>query len=87
MCIRDRFLGEEIGQPRQYSETTAAEIDEEIRSILDRAYARAVSVLEEKRDDLDTLAEELSEREELTGEEVLELIGIQRKNAEESPKK
>lgn len=70
------FLGEEIAQRRDYSEMTAREVDEEIKSILEAAYMRARSTLEENREGLDRLAEALLEREEVPGEEVLELLGV-----------
>ncbi len=72
------FLGEEIAQRREYSEQTAREVDEEIRSILDRAYKRATTTLEEHRDALDRLAQALLEKEEIPGEEVLEIVGVER---------
>jgi cell division protease FtsH len=73
------FLGEEIAQRREYSEQTAREVDEEIKVILDRAYGHAVSTLKEHRDALDRLAKALLEKEEISGEEVVEIIGIERK--------
>ncbi len=79
---RHVFLGEEIGQPKRYSEATATEIDEEIKSILNQAYEKAVSALESKKEGLDRLAEELQDKEELTGDQVLKLIGIEPKNSE-----
>lgn len=73
------FLGEEIGQRREYSEQTAREVDEEIRAILDGAYEHAVSTLREHRDALDRLAEALLEKEEISGKEAVEIIGVERK--------
>ena len=73
------FLGEEIAQRREYSEHTAREVDEEIRVILDRAYDHAVSTLKEHRDALDRLADALLEHEEISGEEVVKIVGVERK--------
>jgi cell division protease FtsH len=70
------FLGDEIAQRREYSEETAREVDEEIKAILDQAYDRAVSTLEEHRDGLDRLAKALREKEEIAGDEVLEILGV-----------
>ena len=70
------FLGEEIAQRREYSETTAREVDEEIQQILEETYQRAVNTLQEHRDALDRLAEALLEHEELPGNEVLEIIEV-----------
>jgi len=70
------FLGEEIAQRREYSETTAREVDEEIQQILEETYQRAVNTLQAHRDALDRLAEALLEHEQLLGSEVLEIIGV-----------
>ena len=72
---RQVFLGEEIAHQRQYSEATAREVDEEVKSIVEQAYDRARETIEERRDVLDRVADLLKEREEITGEEVLELLG------------
>lgn len=72
---RQVFLGEEIAHQRQYSEATAREVDEEVKSIVEDAYARAKGTIREHRDVLDGVAALLKEREEITGEEVLELLG------------
>ncbi len=73
------FLGEEIGQQREYSEQTAREVDEEIKAVLDQAYEHAVTTLKEHRDGLDRLAQALIEKEELSGAEVTEIIGVERR--------
>jgi cell division protease FtsH len=75
------FLGEEIAQRREYSEETAREVDEEIKAILDQAYGRAVSTLEEHRDGLDRLAKALREKEEITGDEVVEILGVDKRSS------
>ena len=71
------FLGEEIAQRREFSEETAREIDEEIKAILDRAYQRARSTLEKHSEGLEKLVERLQEKEEVPGDEVKELIGLE----------
>jgi cell division protease FtsH len=75
------FLGQEIAQRRDYSETTAREVDEEVQSLLDESYNLAVTTLEERREDLDRLADALVEHEELAGSKVLELLGIDEEKA------
>ncbi len=70
------FLGEEISQRRHYSETTAREVDEEIKKILDDAYNLARRTLEENRQGLEDVVEALLEREELRGEKVMEILGL-----------
>ena len=68
------FLGEELSRGRDHSETTAREIDAEVMETLRTAYERAKETLEEHRDGLQRLADELLEEEELTAEEVRALI-------------
>lgn len=68
------FLGRELGQEREHSETTATAIDEEIRALLGAIERRARETLEENRDALETLAEALEERETLEVEEIREIL-------------
>ncbi|MCU0478476.1 MAG: AAA family ATPase, partial [Chloroflexi bacterium] len=63
------FLGREISEQRNYSDDVARQIDEEVRNIIETAYARAQDVLTRHRDKLDTLAATLVEKETLDGEE------------------
>ncbi len=63
------FLGREIGEQRNYSDDIARQIDEEVRTIIDQAYARAQQVLSQHRDKLDELARKLVEQETLDGEQ------------------
>jgi cell division protease FtsH len=74
------FLGEDIGQQRDYSDQTAYQIDEQIEKILTEAYDRARSTLEENEKGLEKLAEALLDREEVPGSEVYELLGIARED-------
>jgi cell division protease FtsH len=65
------FLGREMTSRREdYSETTATEIDQEVRSIVDEQYDKARQVLSEHRDKLDALATALLERETLDASEI-----------------
>ncbi len=57
------FLGRDIGEQRDYSETVAQEIDAEVRRIVDEAYQRAQTILTEKRDRLEAVAQRLLEVE------------------------
>jgi cell division protease FtsH len=63
------FLGREIGEQRNYSDDVARQIDEEVRGIIETAYARAQDVLTRYRGKLDQLAETLVEKETLDAEE------------------
>jgi len=68
------FLGREISEQRDYSEEIASQIDQEIRVIVDKAYARATEVLTTNRDRLDLLAQRLIEKETLEGVEYAEIV-------------
>ena len=72
------FLGHEIAQRREYSEATAKEVDEEIKKILRQSYDQAKDILEKHREGLDRVAKELVEKEEISGKEVLELVGVEK---------
>jgi cell division protease FtsH len=60
---------------RDFSEKTGEHIDNEVRKLLDEAYGEAKSILVEHREQLDTVARELLERESLDGAEFHKLIG------------
>jgi cell division protease FtsH len=68
------FLGREISQHRDYSESTAQMIDEEINKLIKDAYQRAVKLLKENLDILHKLAALLLEQETVQGKELDELI-------------
>jgi cell division protease FtsH len=68
------FLGEQMGSQREYSDSTAREIDEEVKRILQEAYDKAVDTITEHRDVLDRLAEELLEKEEVPGSKVMDWL-------------
>jgi cell division protease FtsH len=57
------FLGRTMGHERDYSEKVAAEIDNEVRSLIELAHDEAWEILVEYRDVLDSLVGELMERE------------------------
>ncbi len=57
------FLGRSMAQTKPYSEQTAALIDQEVKALLDGAYARAKEILERDRDRLETVASFLLEHE------------------------
>ncbi len=64
------FLGHSVTQRKNVSDATARVIDEEVRRLIDEAGATARAILEEHRDDLETLGKALLEYETLSGEEV-----------------
>lgn len=63
------FLGRDLTTQRNCSDDTAAKIDAEIKRIIDEAYARAKSILEEHKQDLIKVSDYLIEREKLSADE------------------
>ena len=68
------FLGRDIARDKDYSEEVAAEIDKEVRSFLDDAYAATEKLLNENMDKLHLIAEALIERETLEKEEIADIV-------------
>jgi cell division protease FtsH len=68
------FLGRDIVAERDFSEETAAVIDEEVHQLVDTAYKRAKSVLTDNRAILDRLAQMLVEKETVDADELQELL-------------
>jgi cell division protease FtsH len=68
------FLGRDIAAERDFSEDTAAAIDEEVSQLVAEAYKRATAVLTDNRSVLDDLAEMLVERETVDAEDLQELL-------------
>ncbi len=69
------FLGRDIMSERDFSEETAAAIDEEVRKLVDTAYLRAKEVLLDNRKVLDEIAQMLIEKETVDAEELQEILG------------
>jgi cell division protease FtsH len=70
------FLGEEIAERREYSETTAREVDEEVKRFVNEAYERAAGILETNAEALHKVAALLVEKEEIKGEDVYRIVGV-----------
>ena len=68
------FLGRDIARDKDYSEEVAAEIDKEVRSFLDDAYAATEKLLNENMDKLHLIAQALIERETLEKEEIADIV-------------
>ncbi|MDP5123220.1 MAG: ATP-dependent zinc metalloprotease FtsH3 [Cyanobium sp. MAG_04] len=68
------FLGRDIAAERDFSEDTAAAIDEEVSDLVAVAYKRATSVLVDNRTVLDELAEMLVEKETVDADDLQELL-------------
>jgi cell division protease FtsH len=68
---------------RDCSEETAREIDEEVKAMLDEAYATTKEILETHRDKLESVTAELLKRESLDGQEFYKLVGREMPPAKE----
>jgi len=68
------FLGRDIAAERDFSEETAAAIDDEVRNLVEQAYRRAKAVLVGNRHVLDELAAMLIEKETVDSDELQELL-------------
>jgi cell division protease FtsH len=68
------FLGRDIAAERDFSEETAAAIDDEVRNLVEQANRRAKAVLVQNRAVLDQLAQMLVEKETVDAEELQELL-------------
>ena len=69
------FIGRTMGHSRGYSEAVAAQIDEEVRAIVDGAYSRCQEILSAQRDKLDAVAHYLLEHETMEREAFLTVFG------------
>jgi len=69
------FLGREISEQRDYSETVAERIDTAVRSLVEESFARAKRILNEHRAQLDNIARRLIEVETVDGEEFASIFG------------
>ena len=70
------FLGREISEQRDYSESVAEKIDAEVQDLVRAAYTRAIEILTEYRTSLDTIAQYLIEEETIDRETFLEIFGL-----------
>ena len=68
------FLGRDIARDRNYSEQVAAAIDEEVRRLIEEAYKKARTILQEKRDALERVVAALMERETLNREAFVAVV-------------
>jgi cell division protease FtsH len=68
------FLGMSVARQQNVSESTAQKIDAEIRRLVEAGHDEARQVLDDKRDDLETLAKGLLEYETLSGDEIKDLL-------------
>jgi cell division protease FtsH len=81
---RQVFLGRDLLREKDYSESTAIMIDEEVRKIVDDCHARATDLIRANLEKLKRLSERLLEKEVLEAEEVKQIMGLNGQGA--SPK-
>lgn len=75
------FLGREISEQRDYSESVAQEIDTEVRAIVNMSYDEARRLIHENRDKLDLIAARLVDAETIDAAEFLTLMGEEKPRA------
>ena len=82
------FIGRTMTQGRSYSEAVAAQIDEEVKAVVAKAYARCQEILEGNRDKLDAVAAYLLEHETMDQEAFLAVFGesVAPQSEEDPPK-
>ncbi|MAS95515.1 MAG: cell division protein FtsH [Verrucomicrobiales bacterium] len=68
------FLARDISSPRNYSESTAQKIDDEVKKLTDEAYSEATRLIQEHRDKLEAIAKGLLEYETLDGRHIQEIM-------------
>ncbi|MDQ2796560.1 MAG: ATP-dependent zinc metalloprotease FtsH, partial [Actinomycetota bacterium] len=73
------FMGRDYGNQRDYSEDIAADIDSEVRDIIEGAHDEAWEILQQYRDALDAMVLELVERETLTKDDLERILAPVRK--------
>ena len=68
------FLGRDLAHAKEYSEETAAIIDEEVKKIVDAGYEKAINILSEHVDKLHAVAKVLLEKEKIDGDEFAKIF-------------
>ncbi len=71
---------------KEYSEETAREIDQEVKRLIDNAYAKVRQILSGNEDKLKKLAVELLKKETIEGDEIRQILGLPEKKKEEEAK-
>lgn len=69
------FLGKEIAEQKNYSEKIAAQIDKEVKNIIDNAYKTAQKIITDKLQKLKEIAQRLIEKETIEQEEFNQIMG------------
>ena len=63
------FIGRDYQNTKSYSEKYAASIDDEVKNLIDRAYAHCRQILSDNKDKMDQVTSFLLEHESMTGEQ------------------
>ncbi|GAA0263087.1 ATP-dependent zinc metalloprotease FtsH [Cryptosporangium japonicum] len=79
------FLGRDMGHQRDYSDSIAAEIDGEVRALIELAHDEAYEILSEYRDVLDAMVLELLEKETLSKDDMARICARVQKRPPMSP--
>jgi cell division protease FtsH len=79
------FLGREMAMHKNFSEKTAEHIDNEIKRIVDESYERALGLLRDNIQTLHDLSVCLIDKENLTGDQVDEIIATGSLDGQEPP--
>ena len=74
------FLGRDYTKSRNYSDTVALEIDQEVRKIIDVCYKRAKDIIQKNKDLVNLLSETLMSKETLTKEEIEDIVNNYKKS-------
>ena len=69
------FLGRSVTQHKNVSDETARQIDEEVRGILDEAYARSTQILKDNLDKLRVMADALLQYETIDAQQIDDIMG------------
>ncbi len=80
------FLGYELAQGRDYSEATAAQVDQNARHLLDEEHEIAKRLLSNHREKLDSLVQVLLREETVEQEELVRLLGPRPQTTQEVAK-
>ena len=78
------FIGRSMAQAKSYSEEVAAQIDEEVKAIIDAGYRRCQEVLEAHRAQMEAVASYLLEHETMSGEDFAAVMGFPKAVLEEN---
>ncbi|PJA20387.1 MAG: cell division protein FtsH, partial [Deltaproteobacteria bacterium CG_4_10_14_0_2_um_filter_43_8] len=79
------FLGKEMGHQKNYSDTTAQVIDEEVHSIVRDGYDKAFKILTDNKKQLEDLAIALLEHESLDADQIDRVVKGEKLAADQKP--